>query len=104
MSLMIEEQETHINFMRSDGRAEVYTTDTTMMTKLNKLIEPVGAEWRLERETTLNNTVIGRTYSCPISFISFRTKRVKRKLTEQQRLEIASRLSKSTSVCNFDRE
>lgn len=49
MGLSIEEQETHINFMRGDGRAEIYTSDTTMMTKLNKLIRLPNTEWKLER-------------------------------------------------------
>ena len=34
MGLMIEEQETHVNFNRNDERATIYTSDTTMMTKL----------------------------------------------------------------------
>lgn len=38
MSVMIEEQETCINFMRGDDRAMIYTSDTTTMTKLNKLV------------------------------------------------------------------
>lgn len=28
MGLMIEEQETHINFSRGDERAKIYTSDT----------------------------------------------------------------------------
>lgn len=39
MGLQIEEQETHISFMRGDQRAIIYTSDTTMMTKFNKLVE-----------------------------------------------------------------
>lgn len=37
MGLMIEEQETHINFSRGDERAKIYTSDTTTITRLNKL-------------------------------------------------------------------
>ena len=44
MSLLIKEQETHINFNRDNERATVYTSDTTMMTKLNKLVELPGTE------------------------------------------------------------
>ena len=29
MGLMIEEQETHINFCRNDETAEIYSSDTT---------------------------------------------------------------------------
>ena len=44
MGLMIEEQETHISFSRGDKRAKIYTSDTTTMTKLNKLVELQGTE------------------------------------------------------------
>lgn len=53
MSLMIEEQETNINFSRNDERAIVYTSDTTVMTKLNKLVEAQDTEWKLESVSRL---------------------------------------------------
>lgn len=103
MGLMIEEQETHINFSRGDERAKIYTSDTTTMTKLNKLVELQGTEWRLEGVTKLKSgEIIGRTYSCPVSLISFRKKRVQRKLSEEQRQKIASRFRNSTSIRNFE--
>ena len=102
MGLMIEEQETHINFSRGDERAKIYTSDTTTMTKLNKLVELQGTEWKLEGVTKLKSgEIIGRTYSCPVSLISFRKKRVQRKLSEEQRQKIASRFRNSTSIRNF---
>lgn len=90
MSLMIEEQETHVNFMRGDTRAKIYTSDSTMMTKLNKLLAVKNTEWKLEYEERLERTgeLIGRCYSCPKKFISFRTKRVERTLSEGQAREI----------------
>lgn len=102
MSVMIEEQETHVNFSRGDDRARIYTSDTTTMTKLNKLVELQDAEWKLESESRLSSgEVVGRTYSCPVLLISFRSKRIKRSLTGEQRQEIASKLRRSTSVCNL---
>ncbi|MGF7145941.1 hypothetical protein HNQ56_004389 [Anaerotaenia torta] len=95
MSVMIEEQETCINFSREDERAIIYTSDTTMMTKLNKLVELQDTEWKLEKVSKLGNgEVIGRTYSCPAGFVSFRSKRVKREYTEEERKQIAERLSR----------
>lgn len=96
MSLTIEEQETHVNFSRDDSRAEIYTSDTTMMTKLDKLINLPDTEWKLEREARLqrNNELVGKTYSCPVEFISFRTKRVSRVYTEEEKRRIAERLRK----------
>ena len=95
MSLTIDEQETHISFSRGDERAEIYTSDTTMMTKLNKLIELPGTEWRLEQETRLaSGELIGKIYSCPVGFISFRTKKTTRVFTEEEKRAIGERLSK----------
>jgi len=66
-----------------------------MMTKLNKLVELQGTEWKLEKVSKLaNGEVIGKTYSCPVSFVSFRSKRVKREYTEEERKQIAERLSR----------
>ncbi|MDO4334075.1 MAG: hypothetical protein Q4C58_15515 [Eubacteriales bacterium] len=94
MALMKEEQETHINFNRDDERAMIHTSDTTMITKLNKLVGISGAEWRKEREERLQRTgeLVGVTYSCPVSFISFRSKRIARSYTDEQKAEIGKRL------------
>lgn len=46
--LTVEEQETVVNFMRDNDKAVVYTSDTTMITKLDKLIAGETTEWRLE--------------------------------------------------------
>lgn len=95
MSLSIEEQETHINFNRADERAVVYTSDTTVMTKLNKLVELPDTEWKLESVARLNKgEVVGKTYSCPVNFISFRKKKVARVYSEAEKKEIAERLRK----------
>ncbi len=93
MRLMIEEQETHVNFNRNDERAMIYTSDTTMMTKFNKLVELQGTEWKLEAVSKLKNgELIGKTYSCPVSFITFRRKKIEREYSEERKKEIAERL------------
>lgn len=93
MGLTMEEQETHINFSREDSRAEIYVSDTTMITKLNKLVELPETEWKLERVSKLDSgEVIGKTYSCPVEFISFRTKRINRNYSEEDRKKIGERL------------
>lgn len=93
MGLMIEEQETHVNFNRNDERAMIYTSDTTMMTKFNKLVELQGTEWKIESVSKLKNgELIGKTYSFPVSFITFRRKKIKREYSEERKKEIAERL------------
>lgn len=90
--MSIEEQETHINFNRDGERATVYTSDTTIMTKLNKLIQLQDTEWKLESESRLKTgEIIGRVYSCPVAFISFRSKKSSRQFTDEQRKAIGDR-------------
>lgn len=98
MGLQIEEQETHINWNRGDERVKIYTSDTTMMTKFNKLVETAGADWKREGESKVAKTgeVVGVMYSCPTNFISYRTKEVVRNLTQEQREEIRNRLHPKT--------
>lgn len=68
MSLSIEEQETHVTFNRDDERTTIYVSDTTMMTKLDKLVCAEGTEWKLENESRLmNSELIGKIYFCPRS-------------------------------------
>ena len=93
MGLMIEEQETHVNFNRDDERAVIYTSDTTTMTKLNKLLKLQGTEWKLESVARAKSgEEIGRTYSCPKEFISFRSKKVKIELSEDEKKKRSERM------------
>lgn len=65
------------------------------MTKLNKHIEIPETEWKLERVSkSKSGEVIGKTYSCPVEFISFRKKRRNQTYSEEQRKEVAERLHK----------
>lgn len=93
MGLTIEEQETNINWGRGDKRTQIYVSDTTMMTKLDKLIKLPNTEWKLEEEIRLQRTgeLVGKRYSCPVEFISFRTKR--RELSEEAKKKAGSRIT-----------
>lgn len=98
MGLSIEEQETHVNWSRGDERAKVYASDSTTITKLDKLVNQEGTEWRLEEVAKLTNgTVVGKTYSCPVSCISFRLKKNKRlELSEEEKIRRAELLKRNT--------
>lgn len=99
MGLSIEEQETHVSFNRSADKAIVYTSDTTTMTKLDKLVSAAETEWKLESVSRLHGgEIVGKTYSCPKSFISFRTKKVSRELSEDQRRELSERMKRNRVV------
>ena len=77
MALPVHEQETNIIFMRNSDMAVIYTSDSTTMTKLDKKVKSVNSEWKLKEVHRLQDTeeIIGKTYTCPKSLISFRTSR-----------------------------
>jgi len=89
------EQETIIGWTRGDERAEVYASDRTTLTKLDRLAAMPGGEWRHEGDSTQGGEVVGRFYSCPADFISFRTKRAEPNLSDEQRQALSERARKN---------
>lgn len=67
MALPVHEQETNIIFMRNSDMAVIYTSDSTTMTKLDKLIALPEGKWKLKETHSLQDTgeIIGKTYTCP---------------------------------------
>ena len=91
MGVSIAEQETSINIMRDSEYAEIYTSDSTMMTKYDKFAD--CPDWTCtgiirDREGNL----VAKTYRTKKRLISARSVIVKRELTEEQRQEAAERL------------
>lgn len=86
MNTPIYEQETIITFCRDSDQATVYTADTTMMTKLDKLVATSGDWYLTGTHKFKDGTIADKTYECPKRFISFRSKAVEAKpLTEEQK-------------------
>ncbi len=93
MGLPIEEQETVINFSRDEERATIYTSDSTMMTKLNKLVSADGTEWKLDEVIKdRHGEEVARNYSCPKKLLSYRAKSMTRELTEEERKAQSDRM------------
>ena len=90
------EQETIINFNAEEDTAEIYTADSVWIRKLDKLVEQNPEQFGPGRTELLEGEVIAKRYSFPKRFITIRSKDVKRKLTDEQRAELAERLSKNT--------
>lgn len=89
-SVSISEQEVCINFMRDEDFATIYTSDTTYMTKLDKLCKTSPDMYSL-----LSDTGRGKTYRVEDkTLISFRAKKIKRELTEEQKLAAGERMRK----------
>lgn len=87
-SVSISEQEVSINFMRDEDYATIYTSDTTYMTKLDKLCKTSPDMYSLTADTGR-----GKTYRVEDkTLISFRAK--KRELSEEQKIAAGERMRK----------
>jgi hypothetical protein len=99
-SVAYDEQETVINFSRRDNEATVWTSDTTVMTKLDGLCEKSEQYVLVETgRSKLGGEVISKTYKVKDkSLISFRAKKVERQarpMTDEQRQVMIDRLAKA---------
>ena len=97
MGLSTEEQETTINILRSEDGAEIYTSDTTMMTKLDKLCKTSPEFYRLESYVESYGKTVGKLYKVEDKkLISFRgKKRPGRSYTDEEKAEVAERFKKA---------
>jgi len=85
-SVSISEQEVCINFMRDEEFATIYTSDTTYMTKLDRLCKTSPDMYSL-----ISDTGRGKTYRVEDkTLISFRAK--KRELSEEQKIAAGERM------------
>ncbi len=100
-SVSISEQEVNINFMRDEDFATIYTSDTTYMTKLDKLCKTSPDMYSL-----ISDTGRGKTYRVEDkTLISFRAK--KREMNEEQKIAAGERMrqyqeskrSQDTVIC-----
>lgn len=78
MSIPTNEQETVIQISRDGDVATIYTSDSTMMTKMRKI-------YPCHRQHVNRGEVVAEEYRVPKPLISFRKKRVKRTLTAEQK-------------------
>lgn len=80
------EQETNILFLRDEKTAQIYTSDTTQMTRLDKLCNEEDSMYELIEETKH-----GKRYLCyDKTLICFRKK--KRELTDEQKEKAGERM------------
>ena len=76
-----EEQETVINYGRNDKDMTIYTTDSTVITKLDKCV--AAGLYEVIELHKVKGHVVGKTYRASKNLITFRTKKVV--LTEEQK-------------------
>ena len=92
MNIPIAEQETTIGWYRNSDTAHIYTSDRTMMTKLDKLADDPDSPWTRVRTERSDGDIVACRYTAPRNLISFRRAPLSRVLTEEQRAEAAERL------------
>lgn len=90
MSLSIEEQEIHICASRDEEYAEAYCSDSTWITKMDKLVAKSPDLFSVVKEDD-----VSKTYRFPKKLISIRSSIVTREYTDEQRQAMADRLKAS---------
>lgn len=93
MGMSLEEQETVIQFNRTDDHATVYTSDSTMMTKLDRLCKSSPKFYKKTREEKdREGHIVGKFYSVTNkSLVSLRSKKVEKNLSEEERQILSER-------------
>lgn len=78
MPIPADEQETVVNYSRSDKYMSVYTSDSTQMTKLDKKVKNYPDTWSInEIIKDKDGNVVGKIYSAPKKMLSFRNEKNK---------------------------
>ena len=72
MNVSLEEQETHITWSRGDKYAQIYTSDSTTMTKLDRKVKEHPEVWSILSTESVSGEIVSKTYKCPRKLVSFR--------------------------------
>ena len=97
-----DEQETTINYGRTDKEAEDYTSDNTVMTKIKNMFNSDDCEWKLKDVVKdQEGNIVGVFFIVPKKLISLRAKTVKSSLTDEQRRAAAERLKNARRLSDL---
>lgn len=80
-----DEQEININKERLSDKFNIYTNDSTWLTKLLKFAEPIDPEYE-------NGRIISARFELDANQVTLRRKRKPSEMTEEQRLARAERM------------
>ena len=87
MSLTAYERETIVNYNDGEDFATIYTASKFTMAKCEKL------GYKIIEKCTKGGEVVAVTFKCPKNLISFRKKREKKVLTEEQKKAFLDRMN-----------
>ena len=93
-NVAINEQETILNYGRAEQGCWIYTSDTTTMTKLDKMCR-TSDNYKLKAEHKVDNSVVAKEYYLSDkSLLSFRSKKIDRELTPEQKAYLSEQMTK----------
>lgn len=95
MGLSIEEQEIHISASRDEEFATAYCSDSTWITKMDKLVTKSPELFEVIAEND-----VSKTYKFPKRLLSIRSTIVQREYTDEQRQAMAARLKVARDKSN----
>ena len=87
-----DEQETSIVCERNGDKMTIWTSDNTMVTKLRGLMTKSPEEYILRSISTYDGQPVAYEVEAPKEFLSFRSVRVTRTMTEEQRIANSERM------------
>lgn len=88
----LDEQETSIVFERNSDKMTIWTSDNTIVTKLRGLMTKSPEEYILLSISTYDGQPVAYEVEAPKEFLSFRSVRVTRTMTEEQRIANSERM------------
>ncbi len=97
MGAALSEQETTISYCRESNDAHIWTSDTTVMTKLDRMCRDFPENYKCVEvaKAKIDGGLISKSYViADKSRISFRGKKTERNLTEDQRAALRERCQK----------
>lgn len=92
-NIPLAEQEVVITISRDSDTASVYCSDSTWITKMDKLVSKSPELFKVVRDDDF-----GKTYSCPKRLVSMRSSIKSREMTDEQRQAAADRLRAARAI------
>ena len=88
----LDEQETSIVFERNSDKMTIWTSDNTIVTNLRGLMKKSPEKYILRSISTYDGQPVAYEVEAPKEFLSFRSVRVTRTMTEEQRIANSERM------------
>jgi len=85
------EQEVHLNFNMEDDLATLYTSSTSWIKKMDKLVNDYPDAYKVTDVSKVCGQIVGKTYEFPIEF--FRLGKPRKELSEERKEELRNRLA-----------